>query len=704
MKRLTPLLLAAACASLLTAGGVEALSNPGATSGAAPGPLAAPTAAHGTAGQPLDHAELRREGLLLTLLAHDRPAQATQALRPLVRAARASGDAALAAEMTVALASALTAGQGAAEAEELALTLEAPFPGHAQIIRAMVKERQDHPQAARELARKGLEALHPPCQWERKDVDMQAALEAGCDATATWLGLRLLGPGEESAGAGATAISVFERSAALARLLKLPPLVALSLGRLAVAEHEQDQHEAGRQHLAQALQSAQADLPMLARIKVFESGIAVIRQDRSAQLRALEEALTLAQSAGARRVEAVVRANLADFYISAGQPDRALAQARKALPALEEFQDRRMERTLRHNISLALIHLRQVDAARQERRRLDAMRSDLMGAAELNHEMTELADAWAASGQWAEAHKALLAGRELSLKVQEAARKAQLDELKLRYDSDRKSAELKLLQRDGELRDRQVANSVLAQRVGMALALLTALLLPLLIVMLSKVRQANRQLKANEALLRAQSERDPLTNLANRRHFMAVMEQHAASTFNGALLMVDIDHFKHVNDEHGHSAGDSVICEVSRRITQAVREEDLVVRWGGEEFLVFVPGVPPAQLQQMAERILFAVGSESVATPDGPLHVTVSIGFAHFPLPPTGLSLHWEQAVNWADMVLYTAKAQGRNRAVGIATIDAHDTEALTQIQADFDAACISSRVQLLQVPGPVAH
>ncbi len=694
-RRLLPLLLALVART--------ALGAPAAPSVPVTGPLAAPATTSSAGPAPLNRAELRRDGLQLMLLAYDRPQAAVKALRPMVQNAREAGDDALAAELTLDLASALTAGQGASEAEALARDLDASFPGHAQLIRAMVAERQDHPQAASELARKGLELLHPPCQWEHREAELQESLAAGCDATATWLGLRLLGPGQQSTGAGASAITVFERHAALARLLKMPALLALSLGRLSVAEHEQDQAEAGRLHLAQALQAAQADLPTLARIKVYEGGIAAMRKDRGAQLRALEEALSLAHSAGAPRVEAVVRANLADFYLSARQPDRALAQARQALPALEEFQDRRMERILRHNMGLALILLRQVDAARQEHRRLDAMRPELIGAAERSHELDELADAWAETGQWAEALKALVAGRQLSQQVQEASRKAQLDELKLRYDSDRKSAELTLLQRDGELRARQVANSVLAQRVGMALALLTVLLLPLLVMMLTKVRQANRQLKANEALLRAQSERDPLTNLANRRHFMAVMEQHAASTFNGALLMVDIDHFKHVNDEHGHSAGDAVICEVSRRISQAVREEDLVVRWGGEEFLVFVPGVPPAQLQQMAERILHAVGSETVQSPDGPLHVTVSVGFAHFPLPPTGLSLHWEQAVNWADMVLYTAKAQGRNRAVGIATIDAHDTEALTQIQADFDAACISSRVQLLQVLGPAA-
>ena len=692
MKPLLPLLLA------LAAGIASAAPGPAVVP--ATGPLAAPAPAGAAAPS---RADLRREALMLTLLAYDHPVEAVKALRPMVQLAESSGDAPLRAEMTLALAMALTSGQGASEAEDLARQLDKDFPGHAQLIRAMVAERQDHPQAASELARKGLEMLHPPCQWEQREADLKESVEGGCDATATWLGLRLLALSQQATGAGASAIAVLERHVSLARLLKLPGLLALSLGRLAVAEHQQDQVEAGRQHLAQALQAAQADLPTLARIKVYEGGIAVARKDRSGQLRALEEAVGLAHSAGARRVEAVVRSNLADFYLSAKQPERALAAARQALPALEDYQDRHMERVVRHNMSLALIQLRQFDAARQELRRLDAMRPDLVGAAERSHELEELADAWAESGQWAEALKALLAEREQSQQVQEASRKAQLDELRLRYDSDRKSAELTLLQRDGELKARQVSNSVLAQRVGMALALLTALLLPLLVVMLKKVRQANRQLKANEALLRAQSERDPLTNLANRRHFMAVMEQHAANTFNGALLMVDIDHFKHVNDEHGHSAGDAVICEVSRRISQAVREEDLVVRWGGEEFLVFVPGVPPAQLQQMAERILFAVGGETVQTPDGPLHVTVSVGFAHFPLPPTGLSLHWEQAVNWADMVLYTAKAQGRNRAIGIATIDAHDTEALTQIQADFDAACISSRVQLLQVLGPTA-
>ncbi|MFX7853744.1 GGDEF domain-containing protein, partial [Acinetobacter baumannii] len=122
----------------------------------------------------------------------------------------------------------------------------------------------------------------------------------------------------------------------------------------------------------------------------------------------------------------------------------------------------------------------------------------------------------------------------------------------------------------------------------------------------------------------------------------------------------DIDHFKNVNDWHGHAAGDAVIVEVARRIRAAVRDTDLVVRWGGEEFLVFSPELPGTDLALMADRILRGIGGEPIMTGEGPLRVTASIGFASFPLGGSVgacLRLQWEQAVNWADMVLYKAKA-----------------------------------------------
>ena len=221
-----------------------------------------------------------------------------------------------------------------------------------------------------------------------------------------------------------------------------------------------------------------------------------------------------------------------------------------------------------------------------------------------------------------------------------------------------------------------------------------------------RVRRTRRQLVSSQQALRTQSERDPLTHLANRRHFLSVMQTTRAlggSGFEGALLLVDIDHFKHVNDGHGHAAGDLVLCEVARRLSEAVRRDDLVVRWGGEEFLVLALQVPAEQAEQLAERVVGHIGRRPVVVQGKPVQVTVSVGYARFPLPPHVLPVGWEQAINLADMALYTAKNQGRNRAVGIVAAQAQSAPELRHIEGDFDRAWHEGRVTLKVAPGPLA-
>jgi diguanylate cyclase (GGDEF)-like protein len=233
--------------------------------------------------------------------------------------------------------------------------------------------------------------------------------------------------------------------------------------------------------------------------------------------------------------------------------------------------------------------------------------------------------------------------------------------------------------------------------------LLSALALALLY---RRVRATQRQLQSSQAQLRVQSERDPLTHLANRRHFLSVMQTARAlggGGFEGALLLVDIDHFKHVNDGHGHAAGDLVLCEVAKRLNGAVRGDDLVVRWGGEEFLVLTLQVPAEQAEQLAERVLGHVGDRPIVVQGKAVRVTVSIGYARFPLPPNTLPVAWEQAINLADMALYTAKNQGRNRAVGIVAAQAESPPELRHIEGDFDRAWHEGRVTLKVAPGPLA-
>jgi len=157
---------------------------------------------------------------------------------------------------------------------------------------------------------------------------------------------------------------------------------------------------------------------------------------------------------------------------------------------------------------------------------------------------------------------------------------------------------------------------------------------------------------------------DVLTGLHNRRHFMqtAQRELHLAQRHGLplALLILDIDHFKRVNDQHGHDIGDQVLVEVGRRCAQVLRATDLLARWGGEEFVVLLPNTGYEQAHQLAERMreTVAYSAQLYAAQDA-VRVTISIGVAGtVAQQPTTL----DALVQQADRALYDAKRAGRNQ------------------------------------------
>ncbi|WIM05981.1 MAG: diguanylate cyclase [Candidatus Nitricoxidivorans perseverans] len=164
--------------------------------------------------------------------------------------------------------------------------------------------------------------------------------------------------------------------------------------------------------------------------------------------------------------------------------------------------------------------------------------------------------------------------------------------------------------------------------------------------------------------LRESSLQDAMTGLYNRRFIEAYVETlKAAVQRKGshlAVLMLDVDHFKKVNDTYGHDAGDKVLVAVAGALKQTLRKSDILVRFGGEEFLAFLQDTAGEGGMVAAEKVRAAVEALKIALPNGTLQKTISIGVADFPEDSADF---WE-AVKFADAALYAAKERGRNRVV----------------------------------------
>lgn len=171
----------------------------------------------------------------------------------------------------------------------------------------------------------------------------------------------------------------------------------------------------------------------------------------------------------------------------------------------------------------------------------------------------------------------------------------------------------------------------------------------------SRVRLRTNELETANRQLALLSRTDTLTGLANRRSFIesaaARLREHGA-----ALLMIDIDHFKRINDNHGHEAGDAALRSVSDALRQGLREHDLLARWGGEEFIAMVEA---DHASACAERLRQMIADCSMTIGDTSLRLTASIGLAH---AAAGTAL--EAGIADADHALYRAKQAGRDRVV----------------------------------------
>jgi diguanylate cyclase (GGDEF)-like protein len=447
----------------------------------------------------------------------------------------------------------------------------------------------------------------------------------------------------------------------------------------------------------------------MANAKMAESAVMELLERPAREMAAMEQALAIARGAKSQTAEARALINLADIRLRRKQYGEALDLSRRSLALSQAVDDPGLVATSKANMGFSLLGLGRIPEVKRytdeavadyERTCATAEIADLLG--EYGRSLEQVGDYRGALGLY---HRERKLNNEISLQTRQRA----LLEVQEKYESEKRRREIDLLNRENDLKTAEIANSELQQRIWWLLAGLFALSFVVVVVLYRKLRVTNSLLGEKNAELSVQSSRDPLTALYNRRYFQNFVaaeglqpERRRSDNDDTvhALLLIDIDHFKETNDRFGHALGDAVLVAVAERLQETLRESDMIVRWGGEEFLVFATAKVD-RIDDIAARILRAISAKPITLNDKVIRTTVSIGYLPLPLPPAADSLSWDRAIGLIDMALYMAKVNGRNRAFGLRRVLSDDSEALAAAERDLEHAWKAGLVEMHVLYGP---
>ncbi|TDM09108.1 MAG: hypothetical protein C4K60_07165 [Ideonella sp. MAG2] len=449
---------------------------------------------------------------------------------------------------------------------------------------------------------------------------------------------------------------------------------------------------------ARALATQHGDWRSLTEVLLMESILATARGDMRAEMEALQQAIGFAQRGGSLRDEALATGNLSDAYLQRKDYAQALRTAERALPLAQQAHYREAENLAQLNMGFALIGLRRkAEGVAMVRRVVEGYRRS-NEVVEIAETMQELGRMLEDTGQWADAYAAYRDYRQAADEVSRQARSHAVLELQESFDAERRQRERALLADEGHLKEEALTRANLVFRLWVLVSALALVLLALAVFFYGRMRRLQAALRSTNEKLKVQGEQDPLTGLANRRHGQTLMASSVVA--RGTLYLLDLDHFKHINDTYGHAAGDVVLVEVARRLKAVLRENDRVYRWGGEEFLILVRSSTPEQTDLLAQRMLQALAALPVMVDERHLPVTASMGYADFPLAPGPLELQWPQALDLVDAAMYLAKTQGRNRACGIRHLSVHSEAELQSLMQDFEGSWRRGGMTLIETAG----
>ncbi len=431
----------------------------------------------------------------------------------------------------------------------------------------------------------------------------------------------------------------------------------------------------------------------MAKAKMAESAALQYLERPKQELDAMLESLAIARAAGSDAAESMALINLADVHLRRGNYKEVLDLSQRSLELATALGNTATVATNKANIGFAMLGLGRIDAGKKLAEQAVQEYERAGAVAETGDLLVEYGQHLADAGDYKGA--IALFDRERKLRDEIAAVQRDKTERELR-ESEKRKREIEQLNRDRSLQTAELQNRQLQQRVWWLLAAVFAASFGVVAFLYRKLRMTNRLLAQKNTELSFQSSRDPLTALYNRRHFQNFINEDRGELDRRrgsverpvqALLLIDLDHFKLINDQFGHAAGDAVLIAVARRLRDTLRDTDMIVRWGGEEFLVFVPMAPADRLDEIVQRVMHAISSEPIQYMGHCIRTTVSIGYSPVLLPPDDVVLGWERVLGLVDKALYMAKLHGRNRAYGVGGMLKVGDDALAAVDADLEKA-----------------
>jgi len=457
--------------------------------------------------------------------------------------------------------------------------------------------------------------------------------------------------------------------------------------------------------------NAQSRLAVL----ILDRGVAFSDLEKYPEaIKAYLETQNLSHKLADRRGEVIAVNNLSDIYYRTGNFRQCLRYAKQTVELADRLENIEMQAFGIVNVGLCQMGLGEtVSGAREVVQGIDMLRKE--GAkTDIEQVYGQLAAAYEKAGMFREAYKAIVDQLTLSTELFKSDRDRAVSEMKAKYDASERQKQIEVLEQKNKVQSAEIQNKGLQRIIAILVTIIAAVIAVTIFFLYRKVRQANLSLEEANQKLAHQSTRDPLTGLFNRRAFHDAMKFRTKLSDRRVLeedspphafVMLDIDHFKRINDTYGHAAGDAVLIELSKRLAHVMRDKDMLMRWGGEEFLIFLNHIPVAKLPQVMERILIGIGGSPVRFEKNTIPATISIGYISLPLGmESEIDLNWEKMLNLADSALYMAKTRGRNQAIGLQLVDPAPEDLNALLEGNLENSILQGKVAILQIAGPVQN